>query len=261
MCFKKILEKSSEKVADITCLAGDISDLIMVSLIANHKCTSISFDTAEFSDRKIKSIKKYKRKVNRLYKEDFVIQRNNILIKNKNIENVKPFIKERIISAIPPLDFDNNDTEKFFKRYISNESYPDKVLKLFDYFTNQICNFRISYPNPQDKLQLMKFKNLILFENLRGWQKIFTELVFDKLKSESIVTNYFKDAELIKNNSHIFDFNRSSISLIKVEDNEIKITDTYQKNKLIFMPYLMIWITKFMPVTLQLNLIYSSLIN
>lgn len=37
MCFKKILEKSSEKVADITCLAGDISDLIMVSLIANHR--------------------------------------------------------------------------------------------------------------------------------------------------------------------------------------------------------------------------------
>lgn len=259
MCFKKIFKKSPEKIADITCLVSDIYDLIMFSLIANHKCSSISFDTAEINYEDIELINKYKRKINKLYRNSFIIRQNEILINNGQIKELKPFIKDKIISAIPPLDYKYDCGEDFHKRFNTKESYTDEVLKLFDYFTEQIYNLQICQPYICHQTQIYQLKDFIRFKNRTAWQKIFTELVFDKLQPESIVTNYFKDIEAIKKNLYLFNFGCKNISLIKIKDDEIKITDVFQKNKLILLPYIMMWITPFTPTKFQLDLIYSSI--
>ncbi len=259
MCLKKIFEKSSEKIADITFRAGKITDLIMISLMANHSCTSISFDTAEYDDEQIEKINKYKRSINRLYKKSFIIRHNEILIKSDNLKNLKAFIKNQILSAIPPPDYDYANIEDFIKRFTSYESYTDEVLKLFDFFTEQIFKLQAFNLLIEHQLQIYKMKNLITYKNCRGWQKIFTELVFNKLHPESVVTNYFVNAEVIKNNLCLFNFNGRNISLIKVENNEIKINNAYENNQLVLLPYLMCYITNSAPIEFQMQLIYSCL--
>lgn len=258
--IKSILEKKTEKLANIDSWLGNISDLIMVMLIANHNCTSISFEVAEYDVEQKKEINKYKRSINKRNENTFRINKNKILINSEDINKVKPFIKTRIISAIPPPAYDYDSGNDFYKRFFSNESYPEQILKLFDYFTEQIFNLKLLCPNIYQQVQTYKFRNFILFHNRRAWQKIFSGLVFDKLHSGCIVTDYFTNSEEVISNLSLFNINEKDYSLIEFKDNELKISKAYQNNKLVLLPYLMIWVTNYSTNKLKNDLLYSSFI-
>jgi hypothetical protein len=264
----------------VECIARTLIGFLLV----NRKVRFLSL--SDFDIERIEKVfaTKLYEDYNLVGKDFFIISNFCVMIREGLVREIKPFLHYQLTNLFPPrlpiyssiivkilgdrLITDKKPTleeiefhyDEFYnayaKRYITHEGYSGEELKLFDDIIKNLTTMKIVAPTVSLACNLSRFHN-IMSAYRYSWTVFLGDLMNGILKPDKEITKYFFGKNLpIPNDRTTTIENIKWLtaykfpSLINVKDEQLFVSDTFFKNKMSILPYIIPLINfEYLPIT------------
>ncbi len=163
--------------------------------------------------------------------------KNNTLFITKNFfPKLSEFLNKQFTYIIAPPKYEITSHHDFISRYITLDSYSDKIKKLFCFFIDKITHIEPCETNLEKYEDYLIFISYICNEKTT-LKKIINELIYNKLKPADNITSYFNEDSKIK--YFISWLNKEKLfSIFEITNDKIIVSPKYKSDHSMLIPYI-----------------------